>query len=493
MPQEFLNVKSRLVDAFYRTRKTKPSLRRPRSPLRRAPRRRLTAEQLEDRRVMALFVPTPDPVIVPGSEVISGNRHEISVVSTATPTTAGAPQESVSPTVARALTYAADLSNYTPQQMASVRDWILLIPDASQVGAVAQRLGGARLEPTRIIDDTFVYTPGSGRSISSVVSELRGINQISLFYPLTRAPAATRAIPDDPLFPDQWHLLNTGQTGGTVGEDVRVTSVWDSYRGRGVNIAIVDDGLEHRHPDLAPQYDPSISFDFIGNDPDPSPSPIFAVGDDHGTAVAGVAAAQGFNMVGVTGSAPDATLGGLRLISSEFGNQLTDLITARSLSFRNDVIDIYNNSWGPPDAGGLSDRTVFGGPLTLAAFENAVRQGRGGLGNIYTFAGGNGLQNRDNINYDSLANSRFVTAITAIDHNGEQPFYAEPGAAILVAAHSEGAGVGITTTDRTGAQGYNFDPSAADGDPQPDLDYTSTFGGTSSATPGASPTRATMP
>lgn len=435
--------------------------------------------------MLALVAPvsTPVPVVVPGSVVVTGNEHHVSVVSTATPTNAGALEDFYSPTVARALTQAADLTKYTPQQMSTVREWVLVIPDASQVGVVAQRLGGGRLEPTRVLEGTYVYTPPVGRSVASVVSDLKGINAISLFYPLTRNSVQKRAIPDDPLFPDQWHLFNTGQNGGQPGEDANVTDVWDSYRGRGVNIAIVDDGLEHSHPDLAANYDPSISFDFIGNDPDPSPSPIFAVGDDHGTAVAGVAAAQGFNMLGVTGVAPDAILGGLRLISGEFGNQVNDMIVARALSFRNDAIDIYNNSWGPADSGSLADRTVLGGPLTMAALENAVRNGRGGLGNIFVFAAGNGLLNQDNINYDSLANSRFVIAVTAVDNNGQQSFYAEPGAAILVAAHSAGLTAGITTTDRVGDQGYNFVDTAADGDPLLDLDYTSQFGGTSSAAP----------
>ena len=50
--------------------------------------------------------------------------------------------------------------------------------------------------------------------------------------------------------------------------------------------------------------------------------------------------------------------------------------------------------------------------------------------------------------------------------------YAEPGANILVAAHSNGAGEGITTTDITGSGGYNSSGNV-----------THDFGGTSSATP----------
>ncbi|MGY8702889.1 MAG: proprotein convertase P-domain-containing protein, partial [Candidatus Poseidoniales archaeon] len=76
-----------------------------------------------------------------------------------------------------------------------------------------------------------------------------------------------------------------------------------------------------------------------------------------------------------------------------------------------------------------------------------------------------------NANYDGYANSRYTIAVTAITHAGEQSYYAEPGANILVAAHSNGDGEGITTTDIEGSGGYDSG------------NVTNNFGGTSSATP----------
>ena len=64
--------------------------------------------------------------------------------------------------------------------------------------------------------------------------------------------------------------------------------------------------------------------------------------------------------------------------------------------------------------------------------------GRGGLGNIYTWAAGNGLTNDDNVNYDGYANSRYTIAVGAIDHNGNQSFYSEPGSPMLVTSYSNG-------------------------------------------------------
>jgi len=61
----------------------------------------------------------------------------------------------------------------------------------------------------------------------------------------------TQLIPNDPQFSNQWHLLNTGQTGGTPGADIRATTAWDRTNGsRAVIIAVLDNGFDLSHPDL---------------------------------------------------------------------------------------------------------------------------------------------------------------------------------------------------------------------------------------------------
>ena len=118
--------------------------------------------------------------------------------------------------------------------------------------------------------------------------------------PLVSQQRNNRAAPNDPLFSEQWHLFNTGQTGGTLGADGNVVNVWDEYTGEGIVIGIVDDAVQGTHPDLAANYRADLSFDYQDNDSDASPE----AADDseaHGTAVAGVAAAVTNNDVGVRG------------------------------------------------------------------------------------------------------------------------------------------------------------------------------------------------
>jgi len=277
-----------------------------------------------------------------------------------------------------------------------------------------------------------------------------------------------RAMPNDPLITNQWHLKNTN----TTRTHINVESVWNypssGIRGAGIRIGIVDDGLQTTHPDLATNVDTDNDKDWNGNDLDPNP----AVNTDyHGTACAGNAGARGNNSLGVSGSAPESTLVGMRLIAGG----VTDAQEAEAMAWKNDIIQVKSNSWGPNDTGTLLDGP---GPLTVSALQHATIHGRNGKGTIFLWAGGNGAGNSDNSNYDGYANSIHTISIGASDSNGNRASYSEPGANVVVVAPSSG-GTGITTTDLVGNKGYNNAQSSKGGD------YTSTFGGTSSATPTA--------
>jgi subtilisin family serine protease len=57
--------------------------------------------------------------------------------------------------------------------------------------------------------------------------------------------------PNDEYFPLQWHLHNTGQSGGTPGADTRAPEAWEITTGDpNVVIALFDCGVDTRHPDL---------------------------------------------------------------------------------------------------------------------------------------------------------------------------------------------------------------------------------------------------
>ena len=288
---------------------------------------------------------------------------------------------------------------------------------------------------------------------------------------LSAGRKAPRFIPNDVNFPSQWHLYQTSAPSGgtTSGVDVNVINAWDLFKGAGVTIGIVDDGLQLTHPDLSPNISAvsGIHRDWNDSTPnDPTPGSLNA----HGTAVGGVSAARGNNSIGVSGVAPEAKLAGLRLIAGP----ASDADEVDAFGWRNDVIAIKNNSWGPADDGTSIAQLASS---VNAALQSAVTNGRGGLGEVFVWSNGNGGSYAsaqfvtDSSNYDGYANSIYVISVGATANTGQASSYTEKGGNVSVTAPSSGGTLGITTTDLTGVSGYST------------TDYTSNFGGTSASAP----------
>jgi subtilisin family serine protease len=263
-------------------------------------------------------------------------------------------------------------------------------------------------------------------------------------------------IPDDTLFDDQWHLNNTGQGGGTADADVDAPEAWDYARGNsGVIIAVLDDGIQVNHPDLTPNVLPG-GRDFTANPPDNDPSP--GTYDHHGTLVTGVAAARGNNDLGVSGSCMECGILAIRMLGGTYADHADafDYAAAQNAS-------IITNSWGYDIGTPTTDDVVD-------AINDAATNGRGGLGAVIFFAMTN--TNTDNCSgttpdISSLDNVIAVSRSTNQDLLGNAGF----GTCMDLIAPTRGGTLGITTTDRTGADGKD------------NSDYYDDFGGTSSATP----------
>ena len=58
-------------------------------------------------------------------------------------------------------------------------------------------------------------------------------------------------IPNDPLFPQQWALQNTSQTGGKTGSDIRAPQGWSIVNASSRVVAVIDTGCDYNHEDLA--------------------------------------------------------------------------------------------------------------------------------------------------------------------------------------------------------------------------------------------------
>ncbi len=359
--------------------------------------------------------------------------------------------------------------------------WLLQVRDAPAARAALASAGF-------ILADEPAYAPGhwivaarEGGAIGGLqaAAALQGHPAIADFSPLLRRQRQRRALPNDPYFPQQWHLQASGSDAGKPGADIRVTPLWEQgLSGQGLRIAIVDDGLDLSHPDLL--VDTDNDYDWNDSPPDGDPTPDAFNEDYHGTAVGGLAAARGNNGIGVSGVAPEATLVGFRLIA----DWITDADEAEAVLRANDVIQIKNNSWGSPPT--ILDPDFYAelgwsGPLMRAARRSAALNGRGGLGTLSVWSAGNDRDGGDQGNKDSYSNSIYALPVGVLTSAGALAAYSEGGSHLVVCA--PGAG-GVVTTDLSGNAGYNngVTPGELSGELTA-RDYTRTFGGTSAAAP----------
>jgi subtilisin family serine protease len=203
------------------------------------------------------------------------------------------------------------------------------------------------------------------------------------------------AVPDDPMFPDQWPLRNTGQGGGIAGADAELVDAWDVTIGSpDIVIAVIDDGVLQSHPDLSAnlwtnpgeiagngvdddgngKIDDVHGWDFVGNSPDTNP--IGGV-DSHGTSIAGIAAARGNDGVGVTGACQRCRI--LPVTIFHGSSFAADAVAAEALRYAARHADVLTNSWGGETPSS---------PIS-SAIEFAVTAGRGGKGAPVLFATAN--------------------------------------------------------------------------------------------------------
>lgn len=303
----------------------------------------------------------------------------------------------------------------------------------------------------------------------------------------------------DPLFSQQWHIINTGQkafseNGGVSGADINFTG-YNQYLGDGVLIAVSDNAVQVDHEDLTANAignlhrNYNLSFPYIG---DPSPE-----GDDsaHGTAVTGIIQARADNGVGGRGIAPKAQFAGFKFVG-------TPLTTARYIDQANGVFDIFNYSYGAYTC------SFSGVPDSLISqLEYGVTTLRSGRGAIYVKASGNEYIAPLSDCYDNLQGNPYYLGnatleedhsypyyvlVGALDADGKSAYYSTPGSALWITAPGGEFGTtspAVVTTDIEGCDKGNSQTSANEndfesgGEGNSNCNYTSTMNGTSAAAP----------
>jgi hypothetical protein len=298
-------------------------------------------------------------------------------------------------------------------------------------------------------------------------------------------------IPNDPMFGTQWHLRNTGASGGTATADSRATFAWDFTQGAPATLIAIHElfGFDTAHEDLAGNLNAN-GFNFNPCNATPVPgcgnTTVTPSGDDdnnaHATQVAGVAVAIGNNNTGVSGGCPQCTF--LPIVSGNANSDFTKNLAFGYAGTQNAVI--VTNSWG---GGGPF-------PTTTATINNMAANGRGGLGTPVFFSAGNSpVDTCTGPNQAPLASLASVISISSSSNRDRK---------VLGHAHGDCIGflsptrwgaqdpvgmptgtLAVVTTDRTGAVGANSNNNDCIGGltMPANLNYTNCFSGTSSAAP----------
>ena len=348
------------------------------------------------------------------------------------------------------LTLVAGAAVPSPQAQAAARPFELVLGLNQALGAPHSLFNP---NPIRLVLDNPLlvqsYTDRGNyilvRTVNSNVTQV-----LNLLRPLTGVRFAepnfiynqAQAL-NDPLLEQQSYLA-----------DIEASPAWAVSAGMGVNIAVLDTGVDVGHPDLSAAIAKNNSEAYNGRDDDGNGAVDDVAGwnviqrsgdgaDDggHGTEVAGAAAARAGNGFGIAGVAFQAGIIPVKVLGGDGSGVATDVADGIRYAVARGA-RVINLSLIGPDRAEVIDEAV-----AQAERNNA----------IVVVAGGNQSSNLDtNPLYPASYTRQNVIAVGAADEGGLASFSNRGGAVDLAAP-----GVAITTTTRGGSFGQTDGTSIA--------------------------------
>jgi thermitase len=240
-------------------------------------------------------------------------------------------------------------------QLIVKRDPGLSAAERAQIRAGA----GVRLQQTLPVADAELVTVPQARR-AQALRALRADPGVRYAEAPVEYRAAAAATPDDTDFGKQWALANTGQPifgspRGTPGADIGALGAWNSSRGAGQLVAVVDTGVIE-HPDLDGRLEEGQAFG--------SESASTDDGNGHGTEVTGIIAADAGNGMGVAGVAPLASILPLKALRDDGTGNTVAIGSAFSYAADHGA-RIVNASLSGPDYDQYVNDAIASNPNTL--------------------------------------------------------------------------------------------------------------------------------
>ena len=278
--------------------------------------------------------------------------------------------------------------------------------DAWRIDALLQGTGTWQSQSLGVGSDTYLLHVGRGSDTERLATQLAADPAV-VFAELNHSRRMFRE-PNDPVLSQQWGLHN-----------IQAFEAWDITTGTSVPIAIVDTGVSPSHPDLSDKLLPG--FNAINGGTDTSDD------EGHGTAMAGVAAADSDNGKGIAGVCWGCSIMPVKALSGDgMGDDATIALGIR---------------WAT-DHGARIINLSLGGPDDTQILRDSVQYAHD-RGVLLIASSGNGQAEGNRINYPAAYD--LVTAVSATGNTDVVTGFSTTGDFVDISA----PGVGIWSTQWT--------------------------------------------
>jgi subtilisin family serine protease len=312
-----------------------------------------------------------------------------------------------------------------PQRLIITFEQTVAVNDKATVEAIGARV----IKELPLVNGLVVLVPDP--AIAPLLKTLKGVKRVELDAKVfaLKPPGGCDPWPECNKEGEE-PLLQTLEWGvNKIDADL----AWGVSRGTGIEVSIIDSGIDMDHPDLIANLQGGINFVSKGAAWNPADPTKWNDDNGHGTHVAGIVAAVD-NNIGVIGVAPEAHLWAVKVLDRKGGGYVSDVIAGIKWS-KDNGIQVINMSLGTSsDIQSLHDAVdaaYNAGIVIVAAAGNS----------------GDGDGTTNEVIYPAKYST--VIAVAATSSDDSTPYWSAEGAEVEIAA----PGVSIRSTWKSG--GYD--------------------------------------